>query len=313
MLTMEISHFLVRVAGTAYLNDNGTSREKAIQRCRPCEQAFLRPEPEIVIPPEHRAPDDQQLDLLVESIGKMGLLQAVGLTPDRRLVFGGHRVAACRKLGRTRIPAVILDFDDPLLVELARIDENLQRKVLTKLEQSQALARRKAIYEELHPETKFGNSQATGSNRVQGRHVSAKLAPTFAEDTAAKTGKGRRTVQREAKIGQNLDPQAAEMLKGTAVEDNQLELETMSRLPAEKQQKVAAQIKAGKMKSVRKAEPPEVPDDEGKAEEAFRLLERLVAALEDCGIYEDVEESVQQIREALENCGNEEGVGEWRA
>jgi hypothetical protein len=263
-----------------------------------------------IILEEHGELDDRQVDSLVESIGQMGLLQPVGLAPDRRLIYGRHRVAACRKLGRTSIPAVIFDLDNPLLVELARIDENLQRKVLTKLEQSQALARRKEIYEELHPETRLGNSQATGCNRVQGHHVTAKLAPTFAEDTAAKSGKGLRSVQREAKIGQNLDPQAAEMLKGTAVEDNQAELEAVSRLPAQQQREVAVKIKAGKMKSVRNAESPEVPENEGEAEEGLRLLEMLVAALKDCGVYEDVEHSVQQISEALENCGNDEETGE---
>jgi hypothetical protein len=43
---METSHFFVRVAGTAYPNDDGSSRQEAIEHCRPREQVFLRPEPE---------------------------------------------------------------------------------------------------------------------------------------------------------------------------------------------------------------------------------------------------------------------------
>ena len=67
------------------------------------------------------------------------------------------------------------------------------------------------------------------------------------------------------------------------------------------------------MTSVRRPGPPDVPEDEDKAEEWLWLLERLVATLKDRGIYQDFEESLQQMKEALENCDNEEEVGEWRA
>ena len=251
----------------------------------------------ITIPPEHRELDEQQVDALVESIRQMGLLQPVGVTPDHRLIYGRHRLAAYRKLGYTEIPATIHEYDNPLLVELAGIDENLQRKALTELEESQALARRKQIFEQLHPETRLGKSQAAGCNRARGKHVSDKLSLTFAEDTAAKTGRSRRTVERKVKIGQNLDPQAAETLKGTPVEDNQSELEALSELPAEEQREAAAKIKAGEIEGVREVQPGTVRAD--VVEQGARALETLAAVLEKLGLYQDCEGSILQITNAL--------------
>ena len=99
------------------------------------------------------------------------------------------------------------------------------------------LARRKEIYEQLHPETTEGGSQAAGSNRAQGKHVSDNLSPTFAEDTAKKTGRSRRTIERKVNIGKKLDRRAAAELQGTAVENNRSELKAISEPPAEKQRK----------------------------------------------------------------------------
>ncbi len=70
------------------------------------------------------------------------------------------------------------------------------------------LARRKELYEALHPETKAGKAQAAAMNKAQGRgDVSDKLSPTFAEDTSAKTGLSKRTVERDVAIGRDLAPE----------------------------------------------------------------------------------------------------------
>jgi hypothetical protein len=58
--------------------------------------------------------------------------------------------------------------------------------------------RRKAIYEELHPETKAG---AAGGHA---KHGSASDNLSFAASTADATGKDRRTVERAAARGEAL-------------------------------------------------------------------------------------------------------------
>jgi ParB-like chromosome segregation protein Spo0J len=135
---------------------------------------------------------------LARSINEVGLLHPIVVTPDRRLVAGWHRLEACRLLGWTEIPAVVMDVSpavaelvaaeentfrreltgleraeylaqrkaryEALVTELAEIDENLIRNDLTILERAEHLARRKEIHEQLHPETKRGTIGAIATN-----------------------------------------------------------------------------------------------------------------------------------------------------
>jgi hypothetical protein len=67
-------------------------------------------------------------------------------------------------------------------------------------------AKRKGAYEAVHPETKNG---ATGKGRPKVRQV-GEAKDRFTADTAAKTGKPERTIQRDATrakaLGPDLDP-----------------------------------------------------------------------------------------------------------
>ena len=77
-----------------------------------------------------------------------------------------------------------------LQAELAEIDENLIRNELTELQQGIQLKRRKDIYLEFYPET--GHGKAT-------KNKDAEIA-SFSEDTAKKTGKAQRTIERKVSI-----------------------------------------------------------------------------------------------------------------
>lgn len=79
------------------------------------------------------------------------------------------------------------------------------------------LARRKAIYEALHPETRKGVSQATGMNRKLGNNVTEIISATFAEDTAAKTGFTPRTIRHEVQIATRIPDDVRELLRSTPV------------------------------------------------------------------------------------------------
>lgn len=66
---------------------------------------------------------------LAKSIDSSGLLQPVMVKPDNeryQLVFGLHRVLACRSLGWTEIPAVVKEMSSEEVL-LLRIVENIQR------------------------------------------------------------------------------------------------------------------------------------------------------------------------------------------
>ena len=166
---------------------------------------------EIVIPPGRRAVSDTSVNALKNSIEQVGLLQAILLTPDLRLVAGAHRVAACKLLGHETIRAEIVDLDD-LDRELAEIDENLIRNELTALERGEHLARRKAIYEALHPETRQGGLPGAPGG---GKQAKTETISGFAEDAAEKTGVTDRAVRYAVQIGEDITPEARDAIRAT--------------------------------------------------------------------------------------------------
>ena len=142
----------------------------------------LIPIEKISIPSGRRQLRDEMVRSLAASIVKLGLLEPIGVTPEYRLVFGFHRVEACKLCGLTEIPVVVIAADD-LHTELAEIDENVERNALTALEWSEQLKRRKEIYESINPETKRGGDrreqtdkmsvcQTQGDTKLCGRHSS---------------------------------------------------------------------------------------------------------------------------------------------
>lgn len=178
---------------------------------------------------------------LAESIAELGLLQPIVITEDRCLVAGMHRLEACRKLGWQEIDARIVQADD-MRAELAEIDENLVRNELTALERAEQLARRKAIYEALHPETKKGVAQAIGMHSSLGHNVSEIISLTFAEDTAKKTGFTQRTIQHEVQIATRIPEDVRELLRATPVAESKTDLLAIARMPEEEQREVARAI-----------------------------------------------------------------------
>ena len=56
------------------------------------------------------------LDSLERSIEQVGVLQPIGITVDKHLIFGGRRLQACKNLGLKTIPVRIFDIaaDDPI-------------------------------------------------------------------------------------------------------------------------------------------------------------------------------------------------------
>ena len=73
---------------------------------------------------------------------------------------------------------------------------------LNKMQEAKALKRRKQIYLELHPETKRGTAggKASGSSRRGEERTNDNV--TFVQDTATKTGRSRRSVERDVAIGE---------------------------------------------------------------------------------------------------------------
>jgi len=100
---------------------------------------------------------------------------------------------------------------DDLHAELALIDENLCRNDLTPAERAAAQARRKAIYQQLHPETKAGGDRK--SNGQVGQMIDT---PRFDEAAAEATGQSERAVRRDVTRGEALGDDVLVKVAGPA-------------------------------------------------------------------------------------------------
>ena len=115
------------------------------------------------------------------------------------------RKLSCKLLGHETIRAETVDLGD-LDRELAEIDENLIRNELTALERGEHLARRKAIYELLHPETKQGGDRK--SEDAKSKPQDAVLIEPFTQDTAKKVGKFPTWTKRLGPMASSIPPSA---------------------------------------------------------------------------------------------------------
>jgi hypothetical protein len=106
------------------------------------------------------------IDALVASIRELGLLNAITITHEHRLVSGLHRLESFKALGRRMIPAVVLAVSRDE-AQLCEIEENLARNDLNLLECAEHLCCRKEFYERLHPETRKGGDR--GNQHIGGK------------------------------------------------------------------------------------------------------------------------------------------------
>jgi ParB family chromosome partitioning protein len=200
-------------------------------------------------------PDGQRelgnLEPLMASIQEIGLMHPIPVTrrgARYRMIAGWRRYNAYKRLGKSQIPAIVLEMDD-LHVALATIDENLIRQNLTALEHAEQIVRRKEIYETLHSETKRGNGPGRG-HREKKRNKFA----SFAADTASKTGRDKRTIQQAVQIATNLSDGVKEKIRSLPIADKKNDLLHLARMPQETQEAIVGHLVSGAAKSVREVQ-----------------------------------------------------------
>lgn len=86
---------------------------------------------------QRRAIDD--IDILADSIRRLGLIHPIVITRDTCLVAGERRLAACLKLGWTHIASQYTDEVDPFTLRCIELEENVKRKDITWQEQCLAV------------------------------------------------------------------------------------------------------------------------------------------------------------------------------
>jgi ParB family chromosome partitioning protein len=210
----------------------------------------------VEIPGGRRAVDPDAVARLKNSIAVVGLQHPITVAKrdgGYRLLAGAHRLTAFRELGMERISANIVELDD-FHAELVELDENLARNELSPAERSAAVARRKAIYETLHPETKHG---AIGKGRELPK--GAVKADRFSAATAAATGRSERAIQLDAHRGEVLGGETLAKVARTSL-DRGTELDALAKLPVAERQVLVDRAAAGEVVTAQAvpAKPPAV-------------------------------------------------------
>ncbi|MEE2951465.1 MAG: ParB N-terminal domain-containing protein [Pseudomonadota bacterium] len=196
-----------------------------------------------------RIPDGDTITKLAESIEAVGLINPIRVrcAGERyELIAGSHRYAAADSLDWREIPAVIV-IDDDLHAELAMIDENLCRAELSPSDRSRQTARRKSIYEELHPETRNGSNQHT---RVRQLGEPSEV-DRFTANTAAATGQSERKVQRDAERGEKVVAAAHDLVRHSRLDTGRYLDELKRCAPEEQVERVRRDLEAPVTRSTR--------------------------------------------------------------
>lgn len=175
----------------------------------------------ITIPDDRvRTESGEDIEELAASIKKHGIIQPVVVDENMVLIAGYRRLMAAKNAGKKQVPVIVkagLSQYEKLEIE---IEENLNRADLTPYEMSVALARKKKIYEKLHPETvrgkyirEFGKKGKSRPKNTPGKKqdpgITAKMATmdekkpkeSFVKQEAKKRVLAERTISRKVRIG----------------------------------------------------------------------------------------------------------------
>ena len=233
---------------------------------------------EIVVHPKRQNVRPGSVRELADSISALGLLNPITVDPNYTLIAGLHRLEAVKLLHWTEVECSVRNLEG-LAVEMAEIDENFIRANLTEIEFGELLLRRKEIYETLHPETKSTNVGGPFRGN-QHQEVSDKMSPTtksFAQDTAEKTGKSKRTVERQIQVAQNLTPESKEIIRNSDAKLTKKDAMKLSRLKPEQQKEAASQLASGEIRSMDEYQPPVTSSEPEEAPHS--ALEQIIADL----------------------------------
>ncbi|PCJ38938.1 MAG: hypothetical protein COA81_11620 [Alphaproteobacteria bacterium] len=150
------------------------------------------------------------VEVLAHSIEEHGqqtpvLVRKNGSGQGFKLMAGAHRIKAMLSVERQIVSAKIYSNISDTEARLIEIDENLFRHELNALDRAVFLAERKAIYEEMYPETKAGvaGGKATKSTNEMF---------SFVEETAKKLGLSGRSIERAVRIATKISPEMRKRL-----------------------------------------------------------------------------------------------------
>ena len=159
------------------------------------------------------------------------------------LVAGANRLQAFREMKRPTIPASVHEMSDEE-AKLLEIIENLARKHLTKLQQSELMKLYRVIYESRHPETKPPTPAERGKKGAEKRHgkkqakqepiANAESAvatpPPFVQEMAERLHRSPRAIEIGLQIAEKLTLKTKKLIEETPIANRATDLLTLSRI-----------------------------------------------------------------------------------
>jgi hypothetical protein len=133
---------------------------------------FLKVKVEEIIIGDRRREEMGDIQGLADSIKEFGLLHPVVIDNQKRLVAGGRRLEACKRLGWEEIEATFFgELSENRLKEI-ELEENVRRKDLTESERSKNLVKLMEIAKEvILEENVFSAQQKNSTNDVLEENV----------------------------------------------------------------------------------------------------------------------------------------------
>lgn len=214
-----------------------------------------------------RQPNPGAVRVLADSIATIGLCAPITVVLNGSgewiLVAGLQRLNAVRKLGWDYIPALIM-APEGITSELWKIDENLMRSELTRLERDQHLLRRKELFEAARAAVTGRSAPSLGGRGKTG----------FARDTEAELGLSKRSVNEAIHRASHIPAALQERIKGLAAANSATELNALARLDPKLQVEAVERVRAGRAETLRQASAQlrGTPGDRDPSEFQFQRL-----------------------------------------
>ncbi|MBT3983827.1 MAG: ParB N-terminal domain-containing protein [Bacteriovoracaceae bacterium] len=201
---------------------------------------------------------DDDVESLMTSIQTVGLIHPLTLNKENKLLAGGRRYTALKKMGAKEVRVEIVDRS-PLEQELISIDENLVRTPLSKLEFEKCLNRGREIYEKINPDVNkvsLSTDSLSPSQKKAKKEEESMDTTSFAAITAEKTGlsKGviKEAIKRDAlsskrvkearSLGELNASQASEIIKLKKKDQDEI-LEIIQNRPTREIKKIVETVK----------------------------------------------------------------------
>jgi ParB family chromosome partitioning protein len=193
-----------------------------------------------------RQPNAGTVRALADSIATIGLRTPITVVlsggGEWVLVAGLQRLNAVRKLGWDYIPTLIIE-PEGIASELWKIDENLMRCELTRLERDQHLLRRKELFDASHAAETGRSMPSLGGRGKTG----------FARDTQDELGLSKRSINEAIHRASRIPTALQERLKGIAAANSAAELNALARLDPKLQAEAVERVRAGRAETLRQA------------------------------------------------------------